>query len=93
MIPDGTYTAVLDRIEDALATLEIEDGDALHSLVVDETRLPATARHQDAVLTVVIEDGDLLEASYDPEETTERGERAQDRFDRLSERPPQDDEE
>ena len=93
MIPDGTYTAVLDRIEDTLATLEIEDGGDLHALVVDEARLPAAARHQDALLSVVIEDGDLVEASYDREETTARGERAQDRFDRLSRRPPQDDEE
>lgn len=93
MIPDGTYAAVLDRIEDGLATLQVEDGDDLHALVVDEGKLPAEARRGDAVLRVVVEDGDLADATYDPEATADRREAAQDRFDRLSRRPPDDEEE
>ncbi|WP_254840157.1 DUF3006 domain-containing protein [Natronomonas marina] len=93
MIPDGTYTAVLDRIEDGVATLLLEeDGEDAHQLDVDPSVLPADARHSDAVLTVEIDDGELVATSYEPEETDERQESAQSRFDRLSERAPRDDE-
>lgn len=88
MIPDGTYTAVVDRIEDELAVLEVEVGDAVDELVVEATALPAAAGRADAVLTVDIEDGDLVAATHDSAETAGRRERARERFDRLSSRPP-----
>lgn len=92
MVEDGRYTAVLDRFEDDLAVLLLEDGDeVVDDLVVDRERLPSPARHQDAVLTVVVRDGDLADATYDPETTERRSERARDRFDRLSRRPPDED--
>lgn len=108
MIPDGTYTAVVDRIEDGLATLELtpvadecgrdrpvadESGTdrERYSLVVCEEHLPADGRHADAVLAVTLADEALEEATYDPGETGARAGAAQDRFDRLSDRPPSDD--
>ncbi|WP_415380532.1 DUF3006 domain-containing protein [Halosimplex sp. TS25] len=93
MIPDGTYTAVVDRIEDTLATLQLEDNDDLYNLVVGEEELPEPARHADAILDVELEDDELVRVEYDEAETEARSDEAQRRFDRLSERPSRDDRE
>lgn len=90
MIPDGTYTAVVDRIEDGLATLELADDGDRYELVVDPEELPDPACHADAVLHVAVDDGDLVDATYDDAETEARRERSQSRFDRLSRRPSRD---
>lgn len=93
-IPDGTYTAVVDRIEDGLAALVVEGSETtVGELVVPPEELPEPARQADAVVTIDVIDGDLTAVSYDPEETDRRADRAQSRFDRLSSRPPSDDEE
>ena len=97
MIPDGTYTAVVDRFEDTqerrVAVLVVEgEQEPLGDLLVEPAELPEVACHQDAVLEVLIEDGELQEAIYDESETCERHEDAQSRFDRLA-RQPSDDEE
>ncbi|WP_436932432.1 DUF3006 domain-containing protein [Halosimplex halobium] len=91
MIPDGTYTAVVDRIEDSLATLEVDGGDELYDLTVDEHELPDPARHADAIVELEVVDETLVGVAYDEQTTAERKERAQDRFDTLSKRPPRDD--
>jgi len=91
MIPNGQYTAVVDRIEDGLASLLLEvSGEDAHKVTVDPGTLPANARHSDAVLEVTVADGDLVETVYDAAETNRRQEAAQRRFDRLLERPPDD---
>ncbi|WP_436927666.1 DUF3006 domain-containing protein [Halosimplex amylolyticum] len=90
MIPDGTYTAVVDRIEDTLATLQLESDDDLYNLVVGEEELPESARHADAILDVELQDEELVRADYDKAETEVRRDKAQSRFDQLSERPPHD---
>jgi hypothetical protein len=93
MIPDGSYTAVVDRIEDGYAAILLEvDGKDAHELVVDVSELPADGRHADAVLAVEITDEKLVEATYKPDETQKRRDAARERFGRLSERPPKDDE-
>jgi len=90
-LADGTYVAVVDSIEDGVATVFFEDdGDEVGNAVVDAAALPADGRHADAVLSVTVVDGDPVEWSYDAERTETRRERAQNRFDRLSERPPSD---
>lgn len=92
-VPDGEYTAVVDSIEDGLATVFFErDGAEVGDAVVDSAALPADGRHADALLSVTVEDGRLVEADYRPEQTDTRKDAAQDRFDRLSRRPPSDDE-
>ena len=91
MIPDGEYTAVVDRLEETLAVLEVNAEDDLQELIVEEESLPADGRHSDAILHITVRDGDVVEATYDAEETNEQGERSQNRFDRLSKRPPQTD--
>lgn len=88
MIPDGEYTAVVDRIEETLATLEVSSGDERYNLVVREEELPADGRHADAVLQITVIDNELVDAAYQPEETEQRKADAQRRFDRLSKRPP-----
>jgi len=94
MIPDGAYTAVVDRIEDDVATLLLEDdGTDAYQLDIDPEMLSAEARHPDAVLTVEISDGELVAMTYESEATEARQETAQDRFDRLADRPPQADDE
>lgn len=90
MIDDGTYTAALDRIVDGEhAVLLIEaDGDVIDELVVPPSELPADGRHEGAILEVTIADDELSSVSYDAERTERRRKRAQERFDRLAERPP-----
>jgi len=92
-LPDGTYTAVVDAIEDGLATVFFEqDGVEKGNAVLDAEILPDSGQHADAILSVTIEDGTIQTASYEPEQTADRQATAQDRFDSLSERPPSKDE-
>mgnify|MGYP000153157313 CR=1 FL=1 len=93
-LPDGTYTAVVDTVEEGLVTLIFDRSDeGASGCVVNATNLPVDARHQDAVLTVTVDDGDFVDYEYDPEATDTRQREAQDRFDRLSQRPPEEDDE
>ncbi|RXK48015.1 DUF3006 family protein [Halorientalis pallida] len=90
MIDDGTYTAVVDRFENDLAVLLVEGEEELvGESVVDREALPEDGQHVDAVFSVVVEDQELAEATYQEHETEDRSEAAQSRFDRLSERPPE----
>lgn len=91
-LSDGTYTAVVDSTEDGLATVFLEeDGSDVADAVIDASMLPDEGRHADAIFTVTVTDGGLGEWQYQPETTADRQEAAQDRFDRLSKRPPSDD--
>ncbi|AUG48746.1 hypothetical protein BVU17_14875 [Haloarcula taiwanensis] len=90
MVPDGTYTAVVDRIEDGIATLELEAEDDLYALDIEAAELPAEARTADAVLEVTVADAALADVTYEADETVDRASEAQRRFDRLSKRPPRD---
>lgn len=92
MMPDGPYTAVVDETEAGTARLELEapDGD-LYDLYVDTEQLPADSRHESAVLNVEVEEETLVTAEYDDAETERRRESMRDRFERLSQRPPDDD--
>ncbi|MGB9951883.1 DUF3006 domain-containing protein [Haloarcula marismortui] len=92
MVPDGTYTAVVDRIEDGIATLELEAEDDLYALDIEAAELPAEARTADAVLEVTVVDAALADVTYEADETVDRASEAQRRFDRLSKRPPRDEE-
>jgi hypothetical protein len=92
MTLDGEFRAVLDRFEDDLAVLEVETDDDLRELVVPVAELPERARRVDAVIDVTVSDGELVAASPDRRATRRRKRSAQDRFDRLSRRPPRDDE-
>jgi hypothetical protein len=88
-LPDGSYTAVVDSIEDGLATVFVEqDGEDVGNAVLDATQLPEDGRHADAILDVTVVDGELTDATYDVATTERRADSAQSRFDRLSERPP-----
>ena len=91
-LDDGEYTAVVDSIEDGLATVFFErDGDEVGNAILAADQLPEEGQHADAILTVTLVDGAIETAQYDPEQTTERSEAAQNRFDRLSRRPPSED--
>jgi hypothetical protein len=88
VIPDGTYTAVVDEVEDSLARLELEDAnEELYDLVLDIVELPAAGRETGSVLTIEFVDSEVTDAEFDPEATERRSETAQDRFDQLSRRP------
>jgi hypothetical protein len=92
-LSDGAYTAVVDSIEDGLATVFFEsDGDEVGNAVVDAETLPEAGRRADAILAIEIADGSIATATYDPDRTADRSDAAQHRFDRLSRRPPTDDE-
>jgi len=91
-LADGTYTAVVDTIEDGLATIFFEeDGEEIGNAVCEATELPDEGRQSDAILLVTVVNGSPLRWTPDPERSMERTEAAQDRFDQLSERPPSDD--
>ena len=94
-LPDGSYTAVVDSIEDGFATVFVErDGEDVGDAVLDVTQLPEDGRHADAVLDITVADDALVDAlvdaTYDAATTERRADSAQSRFDRLSERPPAD---
>ena len=91
-LSDGEYTAVIDTIEDGFATVFFErDGEEVGSTVIDANELPTDARHADAIFIVEITGNEISTMGYEPEETETRKQDAQDRFDRLSSRPPRDD--
>ena len=86
-LADGTYTVVVDAIEDDRARLFIEQaGEEVGDAVVSADRLPEDGRHADAILVATITDGALVELRYRPDETTERANAAQRRFDALADR-------
>ena len=88
-LPNGAYTAVVDTIEDGLATVFFEqEGVEKGNAIVDADTLPESGQHADAILSVTIEDGTIQTATYEPEQTADRQATAQDRFDSLSERYP-----
>lgn len=92
-LADGTYTAVVDSIEDGLATVFFEqDGEEIGDALLDAGELPEDGRHADAILSVSVADEAALEWEYRAAETERRTEAAQSRFDRLSKRPPSDEE-
>ena len=91
MLPDGTYTAVVDRIEAGIATLEVDTADELYALEIEGTELPAEARTADAVIEITDVDAALTDVTYEAAETADRASESQRRFDRLSKRPPRDD--
>lgn len=91
-LPDGSYTVVVDSIEGGLATVFFEqDGDEVGHQVLEADELPEEGRHDNAVLSATVVDDEVTTWTYQPEEAEERQNRAQDRFDRLSKRPPDDD--
>ena len=93
-LDDGAYTAVVDSIEDDLATIFYEhDGEDVANEVRDATDLPEDGRHADALFTVEVHDGEVVDWTYEPERTQDRQEAAQSRFDTLSSRPPSDNDE
>ena len=86
-LADGTYTVVVDAIEDGQGRLFIEqDGEDVGDAVVPASQLPEDGRHADAILQATIADGALAALRYRPDETTERASTAQRRFDALSDR-------
>ena len=85
-------TGVVDRFEGEQAVLLLEsDEEVVDEVVADEREIPDDGRHVDAVLRVELQEEDVVRISYDAAETEERKSRVQDRFERLSERPPSDD--
>jgi hypothetical protein len=84
---NGTYTAVVDRIVDGeWAVLLLEaDGETVDQFDIDVEKLPPDGQHEGAVFDVSVADGALYGLEYRPWRERARRERAQERFDRLSE--------
>jgi len=85
---DGTYTGVVDRIEDgeiAVILLE-ENGQVIEQVDVPVGRLPEPAQTDGGVLSVMLEDGEITSMEYRPDATCDRRESAQEKLDRLSEK-------
>ncbi|WP_117592538.1 DUF3006 domain-containing protein [Haloprofundus halophilus] len=89
---EKTNTLVLDRFEEDDAVLLVEeDGDLIDEIVLPKAMLPADGQHQDAIFSVQQTNEAVTELQYEPEQTQERKESAQDRFNRLSQRLPSED--
>jgi hypothetical protein len=85
--PDGTYTAVLDRYEGDHAVFVIEaDGQDIGEAAIMRDSIPDDARTVDTVVELTVVRGVPTTIETRPEETAERTDRTQDRFDRLSRR-------
>ncbi|WP_248518166.1 DUF3006 domain-containing protein [Salinarchaeum laminariae] len=84
----GTRTAVVDRIENETAVVIFDDGSGTET--VPAAVLPEAARKEGMVLDVP-EGTSLALATVDRAETAKRRQEAQDRFDELSEQPPESD--
>ena len=83
------YRGVLDRFEDDLAVVLLEqDGETVDDIAIPREQLPEEGRHQGAIFAAEMKDREIETLSYRPEETAERTEETQSRFDRLSRRPP-----
>ena len=87
-----TFTAVLDRFEEEQAVLLLEsEGETVDELIMHRDELPESGRHQDAIFTVTVDEETVQEIEYEPTETEERAEAAQQQFDRLARRPSEND--
>ncbi|WP_435156229.1 DUF3006 domain-containing protein [Haladaptatus sp. DFWS20] len=90
--PPQTLTAVLDRFEEEQAVLLLEsEGEVVDEVVMYCDDLPESGRHQDAIFTITVDGESIVEIQYESTETEERAEAAQQQFDRLARRPPEDD--
>lgn len=93
MTLDGTYAATVDRIEGDQAVLLVEsNGETVAERHLPEDDLPEEAG-EGAVLELAFEEGDLVDVDYRPAATEDRRERVREKFDRLSRRLGDDDEE
>ncbi len=92
MTGGGTYVATVDRIEEGIAVCLLEDD----GKVVDERHLAPWKLPDDcgegAVLELTVRADRIEEIEFDPERTHDRREHVQRRFDRLSRRPDDSDE-
>ncbi|EMA43475.1 hypothetical protein C448_09807 [Halococcus morrhuae DSM 1307] len=87
-----TYRGVLDRFEGDLAVVLLEqDAKTVDDIAVEREKLPSEGHHRDAIFTVELENDTLKNITYRPQETTTRSDEAQSRFDQLSERPQNND--
>lgn len=85
---DGTYQAVLDRVEDDLAVFLVEDeGTQLEYSLAELSEYDVEISEGD-IVEVAIQDGELIAITPDVQETQSRRDRMRDKFDRLAERPP-----
>lgn len=84
---DGEYTGTIDRIVDgetAVVLLE-EDDDVVEQFDISVDRLPADCE-AGSVVSAIVSDGEIVEVTVRPDETADRRQRIQEKFDRLSKR-------
>lgn len=84
---DGEYTGTIDRIVDgetAVVLLE-EDDDVIEQFDIPVDRLPADYE-AGSVVSATISNGEIVEVTVRPDETADRRQRIQEKFDRLSKR-------
>lgn len=84
-----SYLAVLDRFTEEIAVVLIEDSEApVNQLDLPVEQVPPEGRHEGAVLEARFIEGELEDLTYRPEEETSRRKSAEERFNRLSNRLP-----
>lgn len=90
MLEEKTYTATIDRIEEGIAVILVEDdGEVIEERRIrDLDRIPDDGLHAGAVVRITVEDGEISTIEYDGKAEQTRRKRIQKRFDKLSERPP-----
>lgn len=86
-IEDGTYTAVVDNVEDGIARIFIEDDETEIGCVhMEEEDFPMKQLGENEIYKVCIKSEKIAGCRFDQEETQNRIERMQEKFDRLSSR-------
>ncbi|MFP9192625.1 DUF3006 domain-containing protein [Natronosalvus vescus] len=85
---NGTYSGVVDRIEDGeTAVILLEDDDGIvDQLDLPIEQVPDSARSDGSVVSIELEDSTVVSIDYDASETQSRGESVREKLDRLSER-------
>lgn len=86
-IEDGTYIAVVDSVEDGIARIFIEDDETeIGSVHMEEDDFPISQLGESEIYDVYVEDEKITGCKFNQEETQDRIERMQEKFDRLSSR-------
>lgn len=91
-LSDGSYRATVDRIVEGTVVLLVEnEGVQLDLPMAEVTAMTDETVSEGELVEIRIESGDVIAIEPEPEETERRRKELRERFERLSERPSDDD--
>ncbi len=91
-LSDGSYRATVDRIVEGTVVLLVEnEGVQLDLPMAEVTAMTDETMSEGELVEIRIESGDVIAIEPEPEETERHRKELRERFERLSERPSDDD--